>query len=97
LSQFSTGGALSERLAVVVIHWSMSPLMRRSYRCPNTGLPAQSFACIKSADGAYEVVTCNICRGVHFIDLATGKLLREDKEAEAVTARPRLRVAARNS
>jgi len=75
----------------------MSTLRRRLYRCPNTGLPVQSYACIKTADGAYEVLTCNICRGVHFIDPATSKVLREDKEAETARARPRLTVVIRNS
>jgi hypothetical protein len=66
-------------------------------RCPNTGLAAQSYACIKTADGAYEVLTCNFCRDVHFIDLATGKVLREDNEAETTEPGRRLRVAIRNS
>jgi hypothetical protein len=78
----------------------MSTLVHRLYRCPNTSLRVQSYACIKTADGAYEVVTCNICRGVHLIDPATGKALGEDKEAkvsETARARPRLTVAVRNS
>lgn len=72
----------------------MPPLMHRLYRCPNTGLRVESYACIKTADGAYEVVTCNICRVVHLIDRATGKVVGE---AETARARPRLTVAARNS
>jgi hypothetical protein len=60
----------------------MSPLMRRFYRCPNTGLRVQSYACIKTSDGAYEVVVCTICRGVHLIDPATGKVLGEDQGAK---------------
>jgi hypothetical protein len=75
----------------------MSTLRRRLYRCPNTGLSVQSYACIKTADGAYEVLTCNICQGVHFIDPAISKVLREDKEAETARARPRLTVVIRNS
>ena len=59
----------------------MSTLMHRLYRCPNTGLRIQSYACIKIADGAYEVVTCIICRGVHLIDATTGKVLSEENEA----------------
>jgi hypothetical protein len=73
----------------------MSTLMHRLYRCPNTGLRVQSYACIKTADGAYEVATCTICRGVHLIDPATGKVLA--KASETARARPRLTVAARNS
>ncbi len=64
----------------------MSTLMHRLYRCPNTGLTVQSYACIKTADGAYEVVTCTICRGVHLIDPATGRVLGEDKEAKVSEA-----------
>jgi len=61
----------------------MSTLMHRLYRCPNTGFHVQSYACIKTSDDAYEVVTCTICRGVHLIDPATGRVLGEDKDAEA--------------
>jgi hypothetical protein len=42
----------------------------------------ESYACIKTADGAYEVVTCTICRGVHLIDQATGRVFGEDKDAK---------------
>jgi hypothetical protein len=59
----------------------MSALMHRLYRCPNTGLRVQSYACIKTADGAYELVTCTICRGVHLIDARTGKVLGDEKDA----------------
>jgi hypothetical protein len=59
----------------------MSTLMRRLYRCPNTGLRVQSYACIKTADGAYEVVICTICRGVHLIDARTGTVLGDEKDA----------------
>jgi hypothetical protein len=64
----------------------MSTLMHRSYRCPNTGFRVQSYACIRTSDGAYEVVTCTICRGVHLIDLVTGKVLGEDKETKVSEA-----------
>ena len=64
----------------------MSTLMHRSYRCPNTGLRVQSYACIRTSDGAYEVVTCTICRGIHLIDLVTGKVLGEDKETKVSEA-----------
>jgi hypothetical protein len=46
----------------------------------------QSYACIRTSDGAYEVVTCTICRGVHVIDLVTGKVLGEDKETKVSEA-----------
>jgi hypothetical protein len=59
----------------------MSTLMHRLYRCPNKGLRIQSFASIKTADGAYEVVTCTICRGVHLIDATTGKVVSEENGA----------------
>jgi hypothetical protein len=78
----------------------MSTLMHRLYRCPNTGVRVQSYACIKTADDAYEIVTCNICRGVHLIDRASGRMLSEDEDAkvsEMAKARPRLTVVVRNS
>lgn len=74
----------------------MSTLMHRSYRCPNTGLRVQSYACIRTSDGAYEVVTCTICRGVHLIDPATEKVLGEDRDAKvSEAAMPRLPFARR--
>ena len=60
----------------------MSTLMHRSYRCPNTGLRVQSYACIRTSDGAYEVVTCTICKGVHLIDPVTGRVLSEEEDAK---------------
>src|SRR5262249_51523737 len=48
----------------------------------NTGVRVQSYACIKTADDAYEIVTCNICRGVHLIDRASGRMLSEDEDAK---------------
>ena len=78
----------------------MSPLMHRLYRCPNTGVRVHSYACIKTADDGYEIVTCNICRGVHLIDRASGRVLSEDEDAKAseiAKARPRLMVVVRNS
>jgi len=55
--------------------------MHRLYRCPKTGVRVQSYACIKAADDAYEIVTCNICRGVHLIDARTGKVASEESDA----------------
>jgi hypothetical protein len=78
----------------------MSTLMHRLYRCPNTGVRVQSYACIKTADGAYEIVTCNICRGVHLFNRASGRMLSEDEDAkvsEMAKAGPRLTVVVRNS
>jgi hypothetical protein len=78
----------------------MLTLMHRLYRCPNMGVRVQSYACIKTADDAYEIVTCNICRGVHLIDRASGRMLSEDEDAkvsEMAKARPRLTVVVRNS
>jgi hypothetical protein len=80
--------------------FDMSTLMHRLYRCPNTGVRVQSYACIKTANDGYEIVTCNICRGVHLIDRASGRVLSEDEDAkvsEMAKARPRLMVVVRNS
>lgn len=66
--------------------FAMSTLMHRLYRCPNTGLRVQSYACIKTADGAYEIVTCTICRGVHLIDARTGEVLGDEKDARVSDA-----------
>ena len=41
----------------------------------------QSYARVKTGDGAYEVVTCTICRGVHLIDARTGKVVSEENDA----------------
>ena len=56
----------------------MSPI---TYRCPNSGLRVQSYARVRTADGAYEVVTYTICRGVHLIDARTGKVVSEENDA----------------
>jgi len=56
----------------------MSPI---TYRCPNSGLRVQSYARVKTGDGAYEVVTCTICRGVHLVDARTGKVVSEQSDA----------------
>jgi len=48
-------------------------------RCPNTGYYVQGSASTKTSDGACETVACIICGGVHLIDLATGKMLGEEK------------------
>ena len=75
--------------------FGMSTLMHRLYRCPNTGVRVQSYACIKTADVGYEIVTCNICRRVHLIDRASGTVLSEDEYAkisEMAKVRPRLMV-----
>jgi hypothetical protein len=66
--------------------FAMSTLMHRLYRCPNTGLRVQSYACIKTAHGAYEVVTCTICRGVHLIDARTGEVFGDEKDARVSDA-----------
>jgi hypothetical protein len=46
----------------------------------------QSYACIRTSDGAYEVVTCTICKGVHLIDPATGRVLGEEEDAKVSEA-----------
>ena len=78
----------------------MSTLMHRVYRCPNAGVRVQSYACIKTADGVYEVVTCTICKRGHLIDRASGRVLGEDKDtkvSEMARVRPRLTLVVRNS
>jgi hypothetical protein len=67
----------------------MSTLMHRSYRRPNTGLRVQSYACIRTSDGAYEVVACTICKSVHWIDPATGSVLDEKEDAKVSAAMQR--------
>jgi|SRR6516162_729479 len=53
------------------------------YRCPNTGMNVQSSFVWKDGDGpedrseVYETANCPACGSVHFVNLSTGKLLRE--------------------
>jgi hypothetical protein len=54
-----------------------------TYRCPKTGLRVQSYSPKKTADGAYEVVVCIICGGVHLLVPATGKVLGEYKDKDS--------------
>jgi hypothetical protein len=75
----------------------MSTLMRRSYHCPHTGLRVQSYACIRTSDGAYEVVTCTICKGVHLIDPATGRVLGEEEDAKVSEAAMQIARRLRNA
>jgi hypothetical protein len=51
-----------------------------TYRCPDMGLLVQSRASTRTSDGAYDVVACALCGGVHLINWATGKTLGEAEE-----------------
>jgi hypothetical protein len=56
-----------------------------AYRCPNTGRSAQGFTAedVSLDTGAYEVVRCVLCRKIHRVNPATGKILGEnDKQAK---------------
>jgi len=49
------------------------------YRCPNTGFQVQGYSPeqISDYDGSYEAVTCLMCKRVHLMNPATGKVLGE--------------------
>jgi len=52
------------------------------YRCPSTGLNVQGWTADEPSDkdsGQYRTVTCTMCRRVHVVNPATGKLMSEDK------------------
>lgn len=52
------------------------------YRCPNTGLHVQAFVAEEIDDDTdtYEFVSCIMCRQVHLVNPATGKVLGEDDD-----------------
>jgi hypothetical protein len=53
-----------------------------TYRCPNTGHLAQSFTAedVSADTGTYEVVRCILCRQIHRVNPATGRILGEVRE-----------------
>jgi hypothetical protein len=57
----------------------MAPFL---FRCPNTGYRVQGWAAKSEPEGGrdvYESVTFLACRGVHMVNLKTGKTLGEDE------------------
>jgi hypothetical protein len=58
-------------------------MRKLTYQCPNAGVPVQielagEFDRRKS--GSHEAVVCQACTRLHFIDVATGKLLGHEKK-----------------
>jgi len=53
-----------------------------TYRCPNTGRLAQGFTAedISADTDIYEVVRCVLCRQVHRVNPATGRILGDDRK-----------------
>jgi len=51
------------------------------YRCPNTGFQVQGYSPEQTSDdeSSYEAITCLICKQLHLVNLATGKVLGEEK------------------
>ena len=51
------------------------------FKCPRTGLNVQHWLAEDAKpgdpDGSYDTVVCQACRGIHFINRSTGKLLGE--------------------
>ncbi len=49
------------------------------YRCPNTGFRVQGYSPNQTSDddNSYEAVTCVMCKRVHLVNAATGKVLGE--------------------
>ena len=53
-----------------------------AYRCPTTGQHVQAwFSDDGSEDGTetYESVPCLACRGIHLVNLKTGKVLGDEE------------------
>ncbi len=54
------------------------------FRCPATGLNVQSRLSLKDDQAVdqrhYEMVACDACSRIHFINCRTGKLLGYEKE-----------------
>jgi hypothetical protein len=51
------------------------------YRCPTTGLNVQGWIADDVTDGdaeAYEAVSCPACRGMHFVNPKTSKVLGQN-------------------
>lgn len=51
------------------------------YRCPNTGFKFQGYSAEETSDeSAYEAVSCIMCRQIHLVNPAAGKVLGESDE-----------------
>ncbi len=52
------------------------------YRCPNTGFRVQGLAAEDVAEdtNTFEAVNCRVCRQIHLVNPATGKVAGEDDE-----------------
>jgi hypothetical protein len=52
------------------------------YRCPTTGHTVQGFAADNAAanDSIYEAITCVLCRRVHLVNPATGRVAGADSK-----------------
>jgi hypothetical protein len=48
------------------------------YRCPNTRDRIQGFVAEDVPRGTFEAVICTLCRQLHFVEPATGRVLGED-------------------
>ncbi len=61
------------------------------YRCPNTGYRVQGFSAedISEDQKTYESVTCPVCRQLHLVNPATGRVLGEASVADAAEKQPR--------
>jgi len=51
------------------------------YRCPNTGFQVQGYSPEQTSDdqSSYEAITCLMCKRLHFVNPATGKMLGEEE------------------
>jgi hypothetical protein len=60
--------------------FAMPPVADFAYDCPNTGFRVESYDPVKTSDGAYDVVVCVMCGGVHLVNQGTGKVLGRDNK-----------------
>jgi hypothetical protein len=54
------------------------------YRCPITGHNVQGFIADNAAspdDNVYEAVACTLCRGVHLVNPATGRVIGAESKS----------------
>jgi len=51
------------------------------YRCPTTGFLVQGYSPEQTSgdDSSYEALTCLMCKRVHLVNPATGKVLGNDE------------------
>jgi hypothetical protein len=54
------------------------------FKCPRTGLNVQHWLGDEptpdDASGSYETVTCSACRGLHFLNRSSRKLVGESEQ-----------------